>query len=63
MKTKAILQYLLEGNELSSLTAVKLFKTIKLTTRVSEFRRSGHKIKDRWETNEKTKTRYKVYYV
>lgn len=63
MKTEAIKNHLLSGKRLTSLDAVRLFKTIKLTTRISEMRRDGLKINDEWLVNNKTKTRYKVYFI
>lgn len=63
MKTEAIKKHLLSGKKLTSLDAVKLFGTIKLTTRISEMRRDGFKINDEWLVNKKTKSRYKVYFI
>ena len=63
MKTEAIKKHLLSGKKLTSLDAVKLFGTIKLTTRISEMRRGGMKINDEWIVNKKTKSRYKSYWV
>lgn len=63
MKTEAIKNHLLSGKRLTSLDAVRLFGTIKLTTRISEMRRDGLKINDEWLVNNKTKTRYKVYFI
>jgi len=63
MKTEAIKQHLLSGKRLTSLDAVRLFKTIKLTTRISEMRREGLKINDEWIVNKKTKSRYKCYWI
>lgn len=63
MKKEAIKNHLLSGKRLTSLDAVRLFKTIKLTTRISEMRRDGLKINDEWLVNNKTKTRYKVYFI
>ena len=63
MKKEAIKNHLLSGKRLTSLDAVRLFGTIKLTTRISEMRRDGLKINDEWLVNNKTKTRYKVYFI
>ena len=63
MKKEAIKNHLLSGKRLTSLDAVRLFKTIKLTTRISEMRRDGLKINDEWLVNNKTKTRYKSYWI
>ena len=63
MKTEAIKNHLLSGKRLTSLDAVRLFKTIKLTTRISEMRRDGLKINDEWLVNNKTKSRYKSYWI
>ena len=63
MKTEAIKKHLLSGKRLTSLDAVKLFGTIKLTTRISEMRRDGLKINDEWLVNKKTKSRYKSYWI
>lgn len=63
MKTEAIKKHLLSGKKLTSLDAVKLFGTIKLTTRISEMRRDGMKINDEWLVNKKTKSRYKCYWI
>lgn len=63
MKTEAIKNHLLSGKRLTSLDAVRLFGTIKLTTRISEMRRDGLKINDEWLVNNKTKTRYKSYWI
>lgn len=63
MKTEAIKNHLLSGKRLTSLDAVRLFGTIKLTTRISEMRRDGLKINDEWLVNKKTKSRYKSYWI
>lgn len=63
MKKEAIKNHLLSGKRLTSLDAVRLFKTIKLTSRISEMRRDGLKINDEWLVNNKTKTRYKSYWI
>lgn len=63
MKTEAIKKHLLSGKKLTSLDAVKLFGTIKLTTRISEMRSGGMKINDEWLVNKKTKSRYKSYWI
>ena len=63
MKTQSIIDHLLSGKEISSLDAVNKFKTVKLTSRISDLRQAGYKISDRWEENKKTKSRYKVYFL
>ena len=63
MKKQLILEALLNGQKLTVLGTVRRFNTVELRKRISELRREGFHIKDEWETNKQTKSKYKVYYV
>ena len=58
----AILNHLRKGGTLTSLTAVTLIGTIKLTTRISELRAKGFPIADKWVEGRNGK-RWKQYYM
>lgn len=45
---KRILEYLGSGRSLTTLEAVPLIESVKLTTRISELRRMGYIINDEW---------------
>jgi len=58
----AILDHLRKGGTLTSLTAVTLIGTIKLTTRISELRAKGFPIADKWVEGRNGK-RWKQYFI
>ena len=61
-QTKAICSYLESGNALTGLEAITLFGCIRLASRISDLRSSGHPIADRWITTASGK-RVKQYYI
>ncbi len=63
MKQQLILQSLLEGKRLTTLDGMLKFKTTELRKRVSELRRLGYPIADKWIVNKKTNSRYKEYFI
>lgn len=60
-QARIILGYLKEGNTVTTLDAVRLFGTTKLTTRISELRSVGHKIMHTVETD--GQKRWNRYYM
>ena len=63
MKKQLILEALLNGEKLTVLGAISKFKTVELRKRLSELRREGFHIQDKWETNKQTKSKYKTYFI
>lgn len=62
----AVLQYLLDGNTLTTIEAVDMFGCTRLPARINDFRAEGFKIADVWVENTTrygTPTRYKAYKV
>lgn len=57
-----ILKSFIEGQELSVVSALRQFHTIELRKIVSDLRRDGVPIGDRWETTP-GKKRYKIYFL
>ena len=57
-----ILKYLETGRTLTGLEALKLFGTMKLTSRISEICASGYEIKKDWFVTN-TKKRVRLYYI
>jgi hypothetical protein len=62
----AVLQYLLDGNTLTTIEAVDMFGCTRLPARISDYRKEGYRIADVWVENTTrygTPTRYKAYKV
>jgi len=58
-----ILRILEKGRSLTPIEALNEVGTIKLATRVSELRSSGHQVKDEWVDDPLTGKRYKRYFM
>ncbi len=58
-----ILSALVEGDEVTVISALQRFKTIELRKIVSDLRAAGVPIADRWMTNPETKKRFKQYFL
>lgn len=59
---RMILDALMSGRKLSSLSGFLMMNTVKLTSRISDLRKSGIPIKGDW-VYPKNKPRYMVYYM
>lgn len=60
---KQVLESLIDGSELTVLSALQRFRTIELRKIISDLRAIGIPIADRWETNHSNKKRYKKYFI
>lgn len=60
---RQILEALIDGEELTTLTGLQKFKTLEMRKFVSNLRAEGWKIADRWAKNPGSEKRYKVYYL
>ncbi len=60
---KRIVDYLSQGNTLTALEAAYILKMPKFTSRVSDARRCGYDIKDKWEQPSDGRRPYKRYYM
>lgn len=61
---KLILEALIDGKELTTLSALKEFRTMELQKFISDLRnKMGIPIGDRWTTNPATGKRFKVYFL
>ena len=61
-QSQAILRYLRQGNELTSLDALLRFKCMRLAARIADIKDMGIDIADRWITREDG-VRFKAYRV
>lgn len=58
-----VLFALVDGDELTTLTALQRFGSLELRKLVADLRAAGFRIADRWEKNASTGKRYKVYFL
>jgi hypothetical protein len=62
-QNEAILNYLKQGYSLTGLGALRLFGTMKISTRISELKREGYEIKDCYVFDPNSKKKYKKYWM
>lgn len=60
---RQILEALIDGQELTTLTCLQKFKTLEMRKFVSNLRAEGWKIADRWQRNPSTGKKFKVYFL
>lgn len=58
-----IITYLQDGNSLTALEALKMFKCFRLASRINEIKNKGHKIKSEIVSDKKTGKRYARYFL
>ncbi|MFA5189063.1 MAG: helix-turn-helix domain-containing protein [Patescibacteria group bacterium] len=60
---RQVLDTLVDGEELTVISALQKFRTIELRKIVSDLRAVGIPISDRWHKNPSTKKRFKIYFI
>lgn len=60
---RQILEALIDGQELTTLTGLQKFRTLEMRKFVANLRAEGWKIGDRWARNPATGKKFKVYFL
>lgn len=60
---RQILEALIDGQELTTLSGLQKFRTLEMRKFVSNLRAEGWQIGDRWERNPGTGKRFKVFFL
>lgn len=58
-----VLEALVDGDQLTTLTALQKFRTLELRKIISDLRAVGVPVGDRWAVNPATRKRFKVYFL